>query len=263
MKLAISNIGWSSDIDNQVYDLMLKYGFSGLEIAPTRIFPENPYQKNEEAKEWYMEIFEIYGFCIPSMQSIWYGRQERIFGSDSERKELIAYTKKAVDFASAIECKNIVFGCPRNRSVPDDTDSSVAIDFFREIGEYAFGHGTVIGMEANPSIYNTNYINTTTEAFDLIEKVDSKGFLLNLDIGTMIQNDEKIDSIIGKVHLINHVHVSEPYLKIIEKRDLHSKIKRILTNENYGGFVSIEMGKQGEIGIINDAMSYVKEVFDE
>ncbi len=43
MKLSISNIGWQPEDDRHVYDLMMRYGYSGLEIAPTRIFPEAPY----------------------------------------------------------------------------------------------------------------------------------------------------------------------------------------------------------------------------
>ena len=45
MKLSISNIGWEEKDDNAVYQLMKKYGYSGLEIAPTRIFPVSPYDK--------------------------------------------------------------------------------------------------------------------------------------------------------------------------------------------------------------------------
>ena len=39
MNLSISNIGWPAELDSQVYALMKKHGYSGLEIAPTRIFP--------------------------------------------------------------------------------------------------------------------------------------------------------------------------------------------------------------------------------
>ena len=39
MKLSISNIGWEKKDDKAVYQFMKKYGFTGLEIAPTRIFP--------------------------------------------------------------------------------------------------------------------------------------------------------------------------------------------------------------------------------
>ena len=49
MKLAISNIAWNKSMDVSVYKIMKKYGFAGLEIAPTRIFQNNPYGKIEEA----------------------------------------------------------------------------------------------------------------------------------------------------------------------------------------------------------------------
>ncbi len=116
-------------------------------------------------------------------------------------------------------------------------------------------------MEANPAIYNTNYINSTSEALDLIRAVGSRGFLLNLDVGTMIQNEEDPAGLEGNVNLINHVHISEPGLKPIEQREIHQDLKRILTDGSYEGFVSIEMGKVEELSVIEEAMRYVRSVF--
>ncbi len=259
--LSISNIAWSEDNNPRVYDLMQKYGFSGLEIAPTRIFPEQPYEKNEEARMWRQLLKDKYSFCVSSMQSIWYGRQEKIFGTAEEREVLLNYTKKAIDFAEAVSCKNLVFGCPRNRSLHEGANAKIAVEFFKELGDYALSRGTVIGMEANPPIYNTNYINDTNAAFGLIDEVDSEGFKLNLDLGTMIQNEEDVSELTGKVYLINHVHISEPGLKPIEERTLHSKLKDLLIKERYQGFISIEMGKVEDISILEDKMAYVGRIF--
>lgn len=258
MKLSISNIGWKAEADDFVYAAMKTLGFTGLEIAPTRIFPVSPYDKCSEASLWVSSL----GFVIPSMQSIWNGRAEQLFGSDEERKYLLEYTKKAVDFASAIGCKNLVFGCPRNRNIPSEGNSSVAVDFFRTIGEYAALHGTVIGMEANPPIYNTNFINTTKSALDLIETVGSPGFLLNLDVGTMVENSENVDVLDGRAHLINHVHISEPGLKLIQKRTLHRELSDYLKSMDYDGYISIEVGTQEDAGKLVDSMEYVRDVFN-
>lgn len=260
MQLSISNIGWEKLNDATVYDLMKNYGYSGLEIAPTRIFPENPYGKLAQAKKWAGDLKKEYGFAVPSMQSIWFGRQEKIFGSEEERQILIDYTKKAILFAEAIGCKNLVFGCPRNRNLPKGVDGTVAISFFKELGDYAAKHNTVIGMEANPPIYNTNYINDTRSAIELIEKVDSQGFKLNFDVGTMIQNGENVAELKDKVKLVNHVHISEPGLKMVEKRQLHKDLIQILHDEAYQGFVSIEMGKREEVAEIESILKYVKEI---
>ena len=173
MKLSISNIAWKSEDDFKVYKLMKKYEYKGLEIAPTRIFSEQPYKKLTEAKIWYEELNKKYGFTISSMQSIWFGRQENIFNSVDERKILEKYTKQAIDFAATIGCKNLVFGCPKNRNLIEGSNEEIAVDFFKLLGNYAYEKGTTIGMEANPTIYNTNYINDTKSALELIKKVDS------------------------------------------------------------------------------------------
>lgn len=261
MRLSISNIGWTEENDLSIYDLMKSTGFEGLEIAPTRIFPDKPYERLDEAFEWKRRLTNDTGFVVPSMQSIWYGRDEKIFGSEEERNKLIEYTKKAIDFASVIGCGNLVFGCPRNRNIIEEYKPDIAINFFKKIGDYAADKGTIIGMEANPPIYNTNFINNTLSALEFIEQVNSKGFRLNFDLGTVIYNEEDIKEIIGKVKLINHVHISEPGLKPIEKRHIHKELYSLLMNENYTGFISVEMGKTDNMDVIKDVMMYVKEIF--
>lgn len=261
MLLSVSNIAWEASQDVYVHAKMEEMGYTGLEIAPTRIFPETPYDKLKEASSWSESIKQEHGFCVPSMQSIWFGKKEMLFGAAEEREILLAYTKKAVDFAASVGCKNLVFGCPRNRNLPEGADEGVAIAFFKELGDYAYQKGTCIGMEANPTIYNTNYINDTKSALDLIAQVDSKGFLLNLDVGTMIQNKEEADALIRQVHLINHVHISEPGLAPIEERELHRQLSKMLRDEHYEKYISIEMGKKEDTTALYSAMEYVRKVF--
>ena len=261
MKFSISNIGWVNESNQKVYELMKNNGFSGLEIAPTRIFPENPYQNLNVAKEWSISIKNEYGFIISSMQSIWYGRSEKVFGTKEERSTLLEYTKKAIDFAEVIGCSNLVFGSPKNRSIPDGLTAEESIPFFRQIGDYAFAHNCVIAMEANPPIYNTNFLNTTKQALEFIKMVNSDGFLLNLDVGTMIENGEKVSVLDGNEQYIHHVHISEPRLKPIEKRKLHTQLAALLKEIGYDRYISIEVGKQDKIEALSLMMEYVKDVF--
>ena len=84
MKLSISNIAWAEEHDAEMYQYMNDAGFNGLEIAPTRIYPEAPYDKLSEAKDWAEELKEKYGLVVPSMQSIWYGHTEKRQGRSSD-----------------------------------------------------------------------------------------------------------------------------------------------------------------------------------
>ncbi len=263
MKLSISNIAWEDAYNEELYKALRKYGYTGLEIAPTRFFPSDPYEHLEEIRELSGTLREEYGFTISSMQSIWYGRKENIFGTKEEREALIDYTEKAVCFAEAAGCENLVFGCPKNRILKEGDDPSEAVSFFRAIATLAEAHHTVIALEANPPIYGTNFINDTSSALSLIREVGHPAFKLNLDLGTMIHNGEDTSVLSRHPELIHHVHVSEPYLKAIEKRDLHSQMASFLRDVAYPGYVSIETGKTADIRELKQTMRYVKKVFGD
>jgi len=262
IKLSISNIAWGVEYDAEMYQFLHDAGYQGLEIAPTRIFPENPYDKLSEAKDWVAQLKENYGLEIPSMQSIWYGHNEKIFGTNEERKVLIDYTKKAVDFAETIECRNLVFGNPRNRDTDDiPRNYPIAIDFFREIGDYAAEHNTTIAIEANPPIYNTRFINKTEQAVEIAYKCNCEGIKVNVDLGTIIYNKEDINYLKQIPGYINHIHISEPKLALIEKTKLHHELYKILIGMDYSHYVSIEMRNNYSIGDVKATVNYIKETF--
>lgn len=261
IKLSISNIAWSQENDSEMYQFLKDMGFQGLEIAPTRVFRENPYDKLPLAKEWADNLKKDFGLVVPSMQSIWYGHQEKIFGSKEDRKVLVDYTKKAIDFAEIIGCKNLVFGNPKNRDTDDVSGNyPIATDFFREIGDYALEHHTMIAIEPNPTIYNTRFINYTEQAVEMAYKCGSEGVRVNVDLGTIIYNDEDINYLKQIPEYINHIHISEPGLKLVETRQLHISLFSILHSMRYNKYVSIEMGCQQEIEQVKSIMKYVKEI---
>ena len=187
--------------------------------------------------------------------------KKKFFGSVEERNELIEYTKKAIDFASIINCNNLVFGCPKNRNIQNENDYEIALKFFKTIGEYAQQKHTVFAIEPNPTIYNTNFINTTKQAFDIVKDIDCKAVKVNVDLGTIIENNENIEIIEENIHLVNHIHISEPNLESIQKRDMHNKLKDILNKNNYDKYISIEMKNQNDIENVKDVVNYVKGVF--
>ncbi len=259
MRLAVSNMAWSKENDMAVYELMVKYGFEGLEILPTRLIPQNPYKHIGEIAVWRKSVSAGFGFQIASMQSIWYERTENLFGDEGERDALISYTEKALRFAAAAECGHLVFGCPKNRRLPNGKYAEDALPFFRTISDIAAMWNIRIGMEANPPIYHTNFINTTREAFDFIDMTERDNFMLNFDLGALIENGEDLNLLRGRVDKVSHVHISEPMLRPIKRRDEHKKLFRLLREENYQGFVSIEMGNGLTLAQLEEILDYVAE----
>lgn len=259
MNLAASNIAWCEENDDDMYCFLNANGFTGLEIAPTKLFGNTPYDHIEDACLFSNRLKEQFGLSICSMQSIWYGVANNIFDSIEDRDFLLNYTKSAIRFAEALGCKNIVFGCPKNRHIHKNIQNAEAIahDFFSQLGEYAKLHNTIIAIEANPSCYNTNFINTTKQAFDFCKKTNSDGLKVNVDVGTMIYNNEDEKVLLDNVKFINHIHISEPFLKkIANDRSIHYSI----LNLPYNNYYSIEMNNENSVSDVKDSILYLKEL---
>ena len=264
MKLSISNIAWNKENDEEMYRYISESGYNAIEIASTRIIEENPYSNIDLAIDFAVKLKQKYNLKICSMQSIWYGRNEKIFLSLKDREEMINYTKKAIDFASSINCKNLVFGCPKNRVIDNiDKYDKIIIDFFCEIGNYAKIKNCIFSIEPNPVIYNTNFINTTKEAVDIVKVINNDGVKINLDLGTIIYNEEDINIIESNIDLINHVHISEPNLEYVTERDVHKKILKMLKYNGYNGYISIEMKNQNNIEKVKETINYLKKIYKE
>lgn len=261
MKLSISNIAWSNEYDEEMYTYLNKNGIEALEIAPTRIIEKNPYEYLNDAEVFAKTIYDKFSLVISSMQSIWYGRNENIF-NEEDAKKLSEYTKQAIDFAEKINCKNLVFGCPKNRNNFENADEEKVISFFRTIGEYAKEKNIVIAIEPNPKIYGTNFINYTCQAFEFVKKINCDGIKVNLDFGTIIENNENINEIEGNIQLINHIHISEPNLGIIQKRESHKEFAKILKYNKYNKYISIEMKNFNDINCVKKTIQYVKDIFN-
>jgi sugar phosphate isomerase/epimerase len=248
LKLSVSNIGWSAEHDEQVYEFLSNMGFAGLEIAPTRIFKESPYDNLKAAESFARDLKRRYDLTISSMQSIWYGRRERLFGTLEERLTLAEYTRKAIDF-------------PKNRIIDSDEQLPIAIAFFRELGQYASEKGIVVAIEPNPSIYGTNFINRTEEAVAFARTVGSPGIMVNVDFGTIIHNNEDLKPVFDNIGLVSHIHISEPSLVRLEKREKHKRLAEALNRQGYSRFVSVEMRDLDDLASLKSVIGYAKEVF--
>ena len=258
LNLAISNIAWEKADDEAVYVMMKEYGFTGLELAPTRIFPEAPYENPTGAMLFGGWLRRVHGFCVPSIQSIWYGQSGSIF-DPGDAGALQDYTALAFDFAHLLNCPSLVFGCPKNRMLPEGRDPQSADLFFARLGTLAAQRGVVLAIEANSTQY-TNFITRTADAFALVRRVGSAGLAVNFDLSTVLYNGETLREFVPCLDLISHVHISEPGLAPIERRPIHRELAMMLKAVGYKGYVSVEMRKT-DLETIRRSLDYVAEVF--
>ncbi len=259
--LSISNIAWEESDRIEAYELLLELGVKFIEIAPTKLFGFKGYNDLEFASKFRQRIRDMYGLSVVSLQSVWYGRSENIFGTKSEVDSLLDYCKEIVLFSKILGCRNIVLGSPKNRVVGDFVGfEERAHYFFSELDSIAKNSNVIISLEANPALYGTDFINSTYELVEFLADKNYTSIRGNLDTGTMIVNETGIEELQDVMSFFNHVHISEPYLKCIKRRELHNKLFDLLRLNNYRNIISIEM-KQTSLDNIRSSIIYLRELF--
>lgn len=270
MKLAISNIAWEKNEDDLVYFFMEQNGFKGLEIAPTRVW-KNPYDQTEDSLGFFKSSIEKKGLTLVAMQSLLFGRPElKIFETEKTRNETLEYLKKNILLASKLGIKSLVFGSPKNRIVGGmdvKLSREIAVEFFSELGRFSNENNVCFCIEANPKKYNTDFINTTSEALDLVKSVNSKGFGLHVDLGTIIVNNEDCEKVFETaIDFISHFHISEPFLELMSDENLlfHEKAATTLKKLCYDNWLSIEMKKgikESNLDVVKSALEFCSHIY--
>jgi sugar phosphate isomerase/epimerase len=266
MKLSISNIAWEPNEDKDAFELIKKYGFEGIELAPPKLFKDLSNVSDSEIND-YLEYMKPYNFKFPAMQSLLFGKPElKIF--DGSRNDTLEYLKKIIDLAQKLDVKVLVFGSPKNRFIgdmPKDEAYKVAIDFFKELGEYAYSKERYFCIEPNAKEYGCDFITNTDEAIELVKDVNSKGFRLHIDSAVMVMNSENVKESLEKaLPYTEHFHISEPFLELItENKTNHKEFVKILKTLNYDKWVSVEM-KNGvmdsNVEAVKNSLKFVKEL---
>lgn len=261
MKLAISNIAWDVDQDENVAAILSELRVAGVEIAPTKIWPK-PLEAGATEIRRYREFWERKGIRIVAFQALLFGRADlTIFESDERRRETLDYLSGMVRLAHGLGASALVFGSPRNRKVGDVSASKarkVAVDFFRELGEVAYRHDTAICIEPNPVEYDCDFVNNSEEAVALVEEIGNPGFRVHIDTGALAMNHENPEIAISRaLPLTHHFHISEPHLRPIGTTGVdHSACARTLARLRYSHWLSIEMRKSetGALDAVAEAL---------
>lgn len=271
-KLCVSNISNHNLCNEQYYNILNHYNINYIEIAPTKFNNwENLINlnilKNEKEKMSNFNL-ELYSF-----QSITYTIMDNIFQVE-DNTPLLNHLKRVIDLAIDNNVKNLVFGCPRNRLRNIITDNNydksddIFITFFRNLGNYIDKRNLIISIENNSKMYKCNYLNTINDVGNIVQKINHDNIKIMVDIGNCIMEDDIIDNLINYKNLINHVHISMPFMKQFLNYNKNEYIHfiNLLKKINYTKIVSLEFlnndckDDTDELRILNKSISYFIEL---
>jgi len=268
MKLAVSNIAWDVHDDPEILSLLRELGVDGVEVAPTKIWP-NWEGATADAAAGYRRFLASKGFEIPSFQAIVYGRPDlKLFESEARRAAFLKHLTRVADLAQAMDARRLVFGAPKNRrreALSSAEAEAIAVPLFRKAAELCHSRDTVFCLEPNPPDYHCDFATHAEEGRLLVEKVDHPGFRLHLDAaGMLLAGDDPAQAIGAAGPLLAHFHASEPMLGDFSQPadDHHRRAAAELRRIGYDGWVSIEM-RMGDrpAAQIGQAVRYAREVY--
>lgn len=265
MKLAISNIAWEHHNDPDILKLLKVNDVTGIEVAPTKIWPDWCMASHKEAIEYQKEMHD-HGFDIPAMQAILFGKPELQLFDTASHAAFLEHIRLVADIANGFGSKVLVFGAPKNRKrgqLPYSKAMDVASEFFRKAGEICDAHECCIGLEHNPVEYGCDFVTNVLDAKELVKQVNHNGFKLHVDSAGLHMCGGDISDMILKAGGFVHYHISEPMLEPIVDGVVNqeSGIKTLKTL-GYQHWVSIEMKQPVSVGLLERSLEDVKRIVD-
>lgn len=246
MKLSVSNIAWDESETGAVLDLLGSLGVGGIEIAPTKYWPDWQGASPAAAKAVRRDL-EGRGFAIPALQAILFGRPDMaVFGDDASQAALLDHLERVAAIADAFGAKVLVFGSPKNRD-PGALDQEQAFEkgavFFRRAGERCAPYDVRLCLEPNPKKYECRFMTSWRDIARMVELVDHGHVGIHLDAACIaLEGDDPVEAVTQCAGAICHFHATEPDLGDFSSPAMpHDQLGAALKNGHYDNWVSIEM----------------------
>ena len=245
LRVAFSNIAWAPHDDPDIFALLRDRGITGIEVAPTAVWPDWVGCNPAAAAAYGWELRD-HGFEVPALQALLYARPEaRLFDEQGE-PALIDHLTHVASIAGALGAKVAVLGAPKQRDRGshgwvEALDRAAKV--LRRVAPRFSDHGSVLCIEPNPRRYGCNFVCNTQEGAELVRAVDHPGFALHLDAAALHLEGERLSEILpGVTGMLRHFHVSEPDLGDFRQPQApHLENLRCLRESAFGGWCSVEM----------------------
>ncbi|MDO8714695.1 MAG: sugar phosphate isomerase/epimerase [Polynucleobacter sp.] len=213
MRLAISNIAWDVPEDETIAQLLNHYNVDAIDIAPGKYFPDPNLATDEDIariKNWWFER----GIEITGMQALLFGTTGlNVFATHEVQEKLFYHLEGICRIGGHLGATRIVFGSPKNRDrtgLSDQEAHSIAVSFFRRLGDIAQSHGVIICLEPNPICYGANFMTTSQDTALVVEAIAHPAVKMQLDTGALTINEEDVLGLLQEhAQLIGHIHASE------------------------------------------------------
>jgi len=243
MRFGINTLLYAGTFTEENFNIFKKFkeiGFDGVEIALEKKGDINYERALNELKENDLECSSICGLFGPN-RDIRGPNKEYIAGG-------MSYMRDCIDACINLEC-NLLVGPVYSAVGRANLESEeakkeqwkTAVKNLKEICKYAEDKGVFIALEPL-NRFETDFINTCTQAINLIRDVDSNMLKIHLDTFHMnIEEKSSKQAILDAGDLLYHFHASENDRGAPGTGQVHwNKVASALKDIGYNRYIVIE-----------------------
>lgn len=223
-----------------------RHGYSGLEVAPftlgdvASIRPAEAQRLGSIVRDHGLEMVGLH-WLLAKTEGF------HLTHPDPEiHQRTFDYARHLTDLCQGMGGGIMVWGSPLQRSLEPGWDRSAAedrfISFFQRLSPHLAAAGVTVAFEFLGS-RETNFINTAAETIQLLERIAAPEVRLHLDVKAMACDTRPIPGIVrDSLPWTAHFHANDPNLRGPGMGEVDfPEIARVLVEEDYAGWVSVEV----------------------
>ncbi len=268
MRLGVSNLAWSAPAEDKAFALVAEAGFSGIEVAPTRIAdwadldaPKlDAYRRKCEAAGLVVSLAAGDLLQLPGSPAA--GRRGQLRGHAGATAAGRRYWRGAGGGGSGV----------RRAAQPAARRAGARGGGRTSSGPAAPGwamcccpSGLALGMEPVPAYYGADFVESVADTAALVKACAHPSIRLHLDCACIqLGGDDAPAAVARYAGSAVHYHAAEPDLgPFAEPRCDHSAAAAALQAKGYDRWVVIEMRQQGEDGLaaLGEALQLVGSTY--
>jgi sugar phosphate isomerase/epimerase len=242
MNLSISTLAWSDLPLRQMAQRVSSHGLTGVEIAPTSIWPESPNIPEGDLLST-RRMLEDHGLGVSGLQSLLFGRPDLQLFDRRCWPDLCRHLSAVLRVAGQLGADVAVFGSPKNRrrgDLPMHAAMQAAAEFFTGLIPELEDNEVVLTLEPNAPEYGADFLTGYRDCVELADLIGSEWVQPQVDTGclTMVGEDAVEQAVF---RLPAHVHVSAPGLGLPQADRFYERLAAELRKLEYQQWVVLEM----------------------
>ena len=271
MRYAICNELFENQPFAKVCDFVKSIGYHGLEIAPFTLAPhvlkitrELRHHIRRTAERKGLEIVGIHWLLANVVSDV------PLYTTSPDpkvRRDTANYFVLLTQLCAEVGGRIMVIGSPNQRNLLPGVSREQALNYAKEVFtpclNLAAKHNVTLAIEPlGPA--ETDFLNTTADGIELIQRVNHPNFRLHLDVKAMSTEASAIPQIIKEAaRYMVHFHANDPNLLGPGMGDVKFEpIIAALKEVKYEGYLSVEVFdfKPGAEHIARESIKYLKRV---